>query len=151
MLKLCVWIEVPMQRPSVVDHAFFFRHTGGGGGGGGGGGKGFDLHTNPSEAESVRKLIRQVAGERQHLVAELVSAKPRGPGLQIYQTKCCIRGTPLISIPFFRLSALLWTFIQKYHALGDSIVRLDAKRRQSRQHGEISIRFGYIADRLNYY
>jgi hypothetical protein len=134
VMKLALWCEVPLQRPSVIDHCYviegsfvssFVSEQAG-------------LAARRTEVEAIQRLIKKVSKGREHLVAEMLELAGRW-GIRVLQKKCAWTGKKEVSVPFFPFSDDIRLLVEAYRALSMLTVRPDTKRVACRRDGAIVI------------
>lgn len=121
VMKLALWCEIPLQRPSVVDHCYILDTPNNNDG-------------SKGEVEAIHCLIRRISQGREHLVAEMVKLNDRW-GIRVLQRKCAVTRRAEVTMPFFPFSPDMLSLVTAYKKLSALVVRTDPKRVIERREG----------------
>jgi hypothetical protein len=139
VVRIALWCEVPLQRPSVVDQCYSLSL---GSGSAVAGGEEVGEEDDPGLREQNRKaevhaLIAQLSGEKggtMFLKAEFTKVRGRR-GIRVFERKCVRTQRTQITLPFFPLSTELLELVEAYHRLCSYVVAPDAATLASRTMG----------------
>jgi hypothetical protein len=127
-MKIGMWLEVPLQRASVIARAYSFRTTGDETAG---------KKAESDRASAISKLTRLHTGQ-----ARLVAQYHREPpGLKVLQKKCVLTNTPLVSVPFFEFSPQLARATAAFEELANHCVSLSPEKLALRTSGTVTMRY----------
>jgi hypothetical protein len=113
VLRMALWCEVPLQRPSVLDQCYCLDAK-----------KGFQWagrHPARAEVDEVHALVQALAAGDHHLKSEYLRLDKQW-GIRVLQKKCVLSEQRLVTRPFFPVSDQLARLIAASRRLGQHVI-----------------------------